>query len=327
MLLEIEELTVTFDGFKAVDNLSLRIGHGETLGVLGESGSGKSMSMLALMGLVPWPGEVVAERIAFDGRDFLAPGGRRGAVGKSVTMIFQEPMTSLHPLFTVGFQIIEALRTHGGGGDYRECRERAVDLLHRVGIPDPEQRLDALPHEFSGGMNQRVMIAMAIACNPKLLIADEPTTSLDVTIQAQILDLLLELQETEGMSLILISHDMGVIANTVGRVVVMYAGQVVEERGVDELFARPRHPYPAALLRALPEYSRPGARRLPTIPGDVPGPLDRIAGCSFRPRCEHAETDCRAAIGPALVADRQGGMVRCLHPLTEEDDAGCGHRG
>ena len=321
MLLEVDDLNVSFGRFKAVDNLSLRVGHGETLGILGESGSGKSMSMLALMGLVPSPGRVAARRMTFDGHDFLARDERRGVVGGALTMIFQEPVTSLSPFFTVGFQITETLQAHGRGRDRRERRERAVELLQQVGIPDPERRLRAYPHQFSGGMCQRVMIAIAIACGPKLLIADEPTTALDVTIQAQILELLLRLQEVEGMSLILISHDAGVIANTVHRAGVMYAGQMVEEGKVDDLFTRPRHPYPAALLQALPERSRPGARRLPAIPGGVPAPSDRIPGCRFNPRCAHVEADCRGPIPPELVADRQGGYVRCLHPLTEEDDA------
>ena len=320
MLVEVDDLTVAFGHFKAVDGLSLRVGYGETLGILGESGSGKSMSMLALMGLVPWPGEVVARRMTFDGRDLLARDGRQGVVGSALTMIFQEPMTSLNPFFTVGFQITEALKAHGRGGGRRDRRERALELLHQVGIPDPARRFRAYPHQFSGGMCQRVMIAMAIACGPKLLIADEPTTALDVTIQAQILELLLHLQEVEGMSLILISHDAGVIANTVHRAGVMYAGQMVEEREVAELFARPRHPYPAALLQALPERGRPGARRLPTIPGGVPGPFEHISGCRFHPRCAHVKADCRRPSPPELVADGQNGYVRCLHPLTEALD-------
>ena len=323
MLLEVDDLTVSFGAFKAVDKLSLRIGHSETLGILGESGSGKSVSMLALMGLVPWPGKVGAKRLTFDGHDLLEREGRRKVVGKTLTIIFQEPMTSLNPFFTVGFQIIEALRVHCRGYDRRQRRERAVELLHQVGIPDPVNRLGAYPHQCSGGMCQRVMIAMAIACGPRLLIADEPTTGLDVTVQAQILDLLLKLQEMEGMSLILISHDVGVLANTVGRAGVMYAGQLVEEGGIDELLGRPLHPYSAALLETLPERSRVGARRLPTIAGSVPGPSDDIAGCLFSPRCSRAETDCRGPARPGLVADGRGGAVRCLHPLMEDDDGRC----
>ncbi len=314
-LLEIENLSVSFGSFRAVDQVSMSIDHGQTLGVVGESGSGKSVSMLALMGLIPYPGKITADRLAFDGHDLLAmsPGRRRGITGNDVAMIFQEPMTSLNPCFTVGFQITEALKVHEGGSR-KTRRERALELLAQVGIPDPARRLSSFPHQLSGGMNQRVMIAMAIACNPKLLIADEPTTALDVTIQAQILDLLLKLQEDKHMALILITHDMGVIAETVRRVNVMYAGQVVEQRGVDRLFTRPRHPYTSALLEALPERSR-GSRRLPTIPGVVPGPFDRPTGCLFNPRCQRAEADCRVTM-PPLCEDDSGG-VRCLHPVGD----------
>jgi len=313
-LLEIENLTVTFGDFRAVDEVSLSVDQGQTLGIVGESGSGKSVSMLALMGLVTFPGLVSADRLAFDGHDLLAmpDARRRDITGKDVAMVFQEPMTSLNPCFTVGFQISEALKVHEGG-TRRERRDRAIELMAQVGIPDPGRRFGSFPHQMSGGMNQRVMIAMAIACNPKLLIADEPTTALDVTIQAQILDLLLKLQEQKGMALILITHDMGVVAETVRRVNVMYAGQVVEERGADELFTRPRHPYTSALLEALPERSH-GRRRLPTIPGVVPGPLDRPAGCLFNPRCARVQDDCRARV-PALRRDGAGNAVRCLHEI------------
>jgi len=313
-LLEIENLTVAFGDVRAVDEVSLSVDQGQTLGIVGESGSGKSVSMLALMGLVTFPGVVSADRLVFDDHDLLAMSDarRRDITGKDVAMIFQEPLTSLNPCFTVGYQISEALQVHEGG-TRRERRERTFELMAQVGIPDPKRRFGSFPHQMSGGMNQRVMIAMAIACNPKLLIADEPTTALDVTIQAQILDLLLTLQEQKGMALILITHDMGVVAETVRRVNVMYAGQVVEERGADELFTRPRHPYTSALLEALPERSR-GRRRLPTIPGVVPGPLDRPAGCLFNPRCARVQDDCRAIV-PALRRDGAGNAVRCLHEI------------
>ncbi len=315
-LLEIDNLTVTFGDFRAVEKVSLSVEHGQTLGIVGESGSGKSVSMLALMGLIPYPGEIRADRLSFDGVDLLAlrDRQRRAITGKDVAMIFQEPMTSLNPCYTVGFQITEAIKVHQGGSR-SERRERAVELLDMVGIPDPGRRLGTFPHQLSGGMNQRVMIAMAIACNPKLLIADEPTTALDVTIQAQILDLLLRLQQETGMALILITHDMGVIAETVRRVNVMYAGQVVEEAGVERLFNRPAHPYTSALLEALPERSR-GSRRLPTIPGVVPGPWDRPRGCLFNPRCASVREDCRAT-APELLR-RPDGAVRCLYPLESE---------
>ena len=309
-LLEIENLSVTFSGFKAVDRLSVTVEEGDVLGIVGESGSGKSVSMLALMGLIGYPGVVEADRLLFDGHDLMCLDDRtrRRFTGKDMAMIFQEPMTSLNPSFTVGFQIMEALKIHAQGSR-RERRERAVELLDQVGIPDPASRLDAFPHQLSGGMNQRVMIAMAIACNPKLLIADEPTTALDVTIQAQILDLLLSLQAQRGMTLILITHDMGVIAETARRVNVMYAGQLVEERAVDDLFNSPRHPYTRALLDALPERSR-GRKRLPTIPGVVPGPWDRPRGCLFHPRCDRARPRCSRE-EPAWHDSLH---VRCFYP-------------
>lgn len=323
-LLEIRNLTVEFPTargwFRAVEGVDLTINEGELVGVVGESGSGKSMSMLALMGLVPFPGKVTADLMTFDGRDMLkiSPRERRKITGKDVAMIFQEPMTSLNPCFTIGFQIMEALKVHEGG-TRAERRRRAIDLLDRVGIPAPDQRLSSFPHQLSGGMNQRVMIAMAIACNPRLLLADEPTTALDVTIQAQILDLLVELQKERGMAMMLVTHNMGVVAETAERVVVMYAGQVMEQRSVDTLFDHPRHPYTAALLSALPERS-PDTARLPTIPGVVPGAYDRPSGCLFSPRCAFARDHCHA-VRPHLepdVTDAHPGRVRCHYPLGRE---------
>ncbi len=316
-LLDIDSLTVEFGTargpFRAVDQMDLSIEEGSVLGIVGESGSGKSVSMLALMGLIPFPGRVMAERLEFAGNDLMAlpPAKRRKMTGKDMAMVFQEPLTSLNPCFTAGFQIMEALKTHRGGSR-RERRERAIELLNQVGIPAPETRLSAFPHQLSGGMNQRVMIAMAIACNPRLLIADEPTTALDVTIQAQILDLLLELQRQRSMALVLITHDMAVVAETAGRVVVMYAGQMVEERSAASLFAGPRHPYTSALLEALPERGL-GKRRLPTIPGVVPGQYDRPQGCLFNPRCRFASERCRAE-APLPRPDGDG-SVRCHYPL------------
>ncbi len=312
-LLEVENLTVTFGSFRAVDGVSLVLDEGEVLSVVGESGSGKSVSMLAIMGLIPYPGRVTADRLSFDGIDLLKlnPRERRRITGYDIAMIFQEPSTSLNPCFTVGFQITEALKVHEGG-TRRQRRDRTVELLDQVGIPAASSRLNAFPHQLSGGMNQRVMIAMAIACNPKLLIADEPTTALDVTIQAQILDLLIELQRDRGMALVLITHNMGVVAETAKEVVVMYAGQVAEEREVSRLFDTPRHPYTEALLNALPERNT-GRERLPTIPGVVPGAYDRPAGCLFHPRCRYADGRCTEE-QPALrsVSDC---MVRCHYPL------------
>ncbi len=315
-LLEIENLSVEFQTagglFRAVDGVSLACGKGEILSIVGESGSGKSVSMLALMGLLPWTAKVTADRMAFDGKDMLAMSARerREIVGRDMAMIFQEPMSSLNPCFTVGFQIKEMLRRHTPLGR-AERHARAIELLKSVGIPAPEQRLSVFPHQLSGGMSQRVMIAMATACRPKLLIADEPSTALDVTIQAQILDLLKSLQRDHGMALILITHNMGVVAETAERVQVQYAGQKVEEQGVRALFSDPHHPYTAALLSALPERAK--SRHLPSIPGVVPGQYDRPPGCLFEPRCSFATQDCRAG---AKRQDATFGHALCNHPLT-----------
>ena len=316
-LLEIRNLSVEFQThrgpFRAVDGVDLTLEKGELLGVVGESGSGKSVAMLAVMGLIPYPGRVKADRMTFDGIDLLklSANARRKITGKDIAMIFQEPMTSLNPCFTIGFQIMETLAVHEGGSR-RQRKERTIELLRQVGIPAPETRLASFPHQLSGGMNQRAMIAMAIACNPKLLIADEPTTALDVTIQAQILDLLVDLQKQRGMAMVLITHDMGVVAETAERVSVMYASQQVEMQPASTLFEEPRHPYTAALLEALPERSV-GKKRLATIPGVVPGIADRPAGCVFNPRCSFVTERCRTE-PPALI-DFKGTKVRCLYPL------------
>ncbi|HZH53111.1 MAG TPA: ABC transporter ATP-binding protein [Microvirga sp.] len=318
-LLEIENLTVEFPTqggiMRAVDGVSLTLDEGEVLGVVGESGSGKSVTMLAVMGLIPFPGRIRADRLAFNGRDLLTMSEkeRRQLTGKDVAMIFQEPTTSLNPCFTIGFQLTETLRLHEGM-DRKAARRRAIELLEQVGIPSAESRLSAFPHQLSGGMNQRVMIAMAIACNPKLLIADEPTTALDVTIQAQILDLLMDLQKERNMALVMITHNMGVVAETAKRVMVMYAGQIMEERSATDLFASPQHPYTAALLAALPERSE-GATRLATIPGVVPGLYDRPKGCLFSPRCAYA-TEHSRNVRPDL-RPWAGGKIRCHYPLGD----------
>ncbi|MDR6774521.1 ABC transporter ATP-binding protein [Azospirillum sp. BE72] len=318
-LLDIKNLSVEFTTragtFRAVDGIDLTVDEGEVVGIVGESGSGKSVTSLAVMGLLGSNGRVVADRMTFAGKDLLTMSAaqRRKMTGKDVAMVFQEPMTSLNPCFTVGFQIMETLRVHEGLSG-KALRNRAIALLEQVGIPAPETRLSAFPHQLSGGMNQRVMIAIAIACNPRLLVADEPTTALDVTIQKQILDLLVQLQRERGMALILITHDMGVVAETAQRVVVMYAGQVAETRPVHSLFERPRHPYTGALLDALPERAL-GKRRLPTIPGMVPGIADRPAGCLFSPRCRFADARCRAE-RPALF-DVDDGRARCFYPLPD----------
>jgi dipeptide transport system ATP-binding protein len=270
--------------------------------------------MLAVMGLVPYPARVRADRLMLGDRDLLkmSDGARRSLTGKDVAMIFQEPATSLNPCFTVGFQIMETLRVHEGM-DKKAARHRVIELLEQVGIPAPETRLSAYPHQLSGGMNQRVMIAMALACNPKLLIADEPTTALDVTIQAQILNLLLSLQRERGMALVLITHNMGVVAQIAHRVAVMYSGQVMETNATDALFADPQHPYTAALMAARPE-SRLGDR-LATIPGVVPSLAERPDGCLFAPRCKYATPHavaCRPDLRPW-----QAGLVRCHYPLGD----------
>lgn len=319
-LLEIRNLSVRFETaagtLRAVDGFDLEVLPQEIVGIVGESGSGKSVAMLALMGLLPWQARITADRLAFMGEDLRRLSGRRRRrlIGRDMTMIFQEPMTSLNPCFKVGWQLIEGIKAHEGGSR-RALRARAIELLREVGIPSPEHRLEAYPHQLSGGMSQRVMIAMAIACRPKLLIADEPTTALDVTIQAQILDLLARLQAEQGMSLVLITHDMGVVAETASRVVVQYAGQQMEGRNVEALFADPRHPYTAALLEALPE--RATGDLLPTIPGMVPGVAARPPGCLFAPRCRFRQPVCDRVV-PAFAADPHDPVplrVRCHFPL------------
>jgi dipeptide transport system ATP-binding protein len=317
-LLEVEDLHVEFPTqgavMHAVEGVSLSLDEGEVLGIVGESGSGKSVTMLAVMGLVAYPGRVRARRLLFAGRDLqrLSDRERRALIGKDVAMIFQDPTTSLNPCFTIGFQLCETLRLHLGL-DRKAARHRATELLEQVGIPAAGSRLGDFPHQLSGGMNQRVMIAMAIACNPRLLIADEPTTALDVTIQAQILDLLRVLQRERAMALILVTHNMGVVAEMARHVAVMYAGQVVEERPAEALFAAPEHPYTAALLAAMPE--RTGEARLATIPGVVPGLYDRPTGCLFAPRCQYA-TDQACKSRPELRSWAEG-RVRCHFPLGD----------
>nr|WP_312973359.1 ABC transporter ATP-binding protein [Pseudomonas sp.] len=316
-LLEINNLSVRFGDANAVpvvDGLDLKVDKGEVLAIVGESGSGKSVTMMALMGLIDSPGIVRADRLLFDGTDMLKIKGRqrRHIVGKDLSMIFQDPMTALNPSFTVGFQIEEVLRQHLGLKG-KAARQRALQLLERVEIPGAESRLDAFPHQLSGGMSQRVAIAMAIAAEPKLLIADEPTTALDVTIQAQIMELLLDLQREQNMGLVLITHDLAVVAETANRVCVMYAGQAVELGQVPALFDAPTHPYTEALIKAIPEHSL-GATRLSTLPGIVPGRYDRPHGCLLSPRCPYVQPKCREQ-RPALESHERG-AVRCYFPLN-----------
>jgi peptide/nickel transport system ATP-binding protein len=289
-------------------DITFSLAPGERIGVVGESGCGKSITGLALMRLLPGSAQVKGE-IIFEGRDLLTLPRRqmRGVRGRDIAMIFQEPMSALDPVFTVGDQISEGWRTHFPA-QRAEARERTLATLADVGIPLPQRRYDEYPHQLSGGMRQRVMIAMALICEPKLIIADEPTTALDVTIQAQIIDLLCSISEKRGTALIFITHDLGVVAETCTRVLTMYAGEIVEDAAVDDLLVRPAHPYTSGLLRSLPG----GAHRrskLPSIPGRVPSPLDMPAGCRFRPRCAHAKQECQAE-QPMLVASPEH-LARC----------------
>ncbi len=322
-LLEVTGLRVGFETdagiARAVDGVSFHVEPGEILGIVGESGSGKSVTSLSLLGLVPSPpGRVEAgSSIRFRGEELVgAPERRlRQVRGNEIAMIFQEPMTSLNPVHTIGAQITESLRLHRGLGK-REARARAVELLREVGITDPEARAHAYPHQLSGGMRQRVMIAIALSCEPALLIADEPTTALDVTIQAQILELILGLRERRGMAVLLITHDLGVVAEVCDRVVVMYAGQVVEEGPVEAIFRDPRHPYTQGLLGAIPRLGRP-VERLAVIPGTTPNATEWPAGCRFHTRCPHAWELCRTT-APAPVETGPGCRAACWLEMYPE---------
>jgi peptide/nickel transport system ATP-binding protein len=307
----------TRDGVvKAVDGVSLSLDRGETLGVVGESGCGKSVTALSVMRLVPTSGRIVAGSIRFDDKELLTlePAAMRAIRGNRISMIFQEPMTSLNPVMTVGNQIAESVALHQHL-PRRAALDRAIEMLTLVKIPETRRRAGEYPHQLSGGMRQRVMIAIAMACTPTILIADEPTTALDVTIQAQILDLMLEMKERTGAAVMLITHDLGVIAETAQRVVVMYAGRKVEEASVKALFAQPRHPYTRGLMTSIPrlnrapdESARP--RRLTEIPGVVPSLIDMAAGCTFAPRCAYASEQCRVAYPPEVEA-APGHFVAC----------------
>ncbi len=323
-LLELRELRTWFrtdEGTaKAVDGVSYAIHDGETLGVVGESGSGKSVTALSVMRLVPSPpGWVEGGEILFRGESLLSVPDEefRRIRGNEIAMIFQEPMTALNPVYTVGDQIMEAVMLHRGIGA-EEARTHAIDMLRKVGIPSPETRVDNYPHEMSGGMRQRVMIAMAMSCDPSLLIADEPTTALDVTIQAQILDLIRELQQEMGMSVLLITHDLGVVAETAHKVAVMYAGKVVEYASVETLFERPRHPYTIGLFRSLPDLAGPG-ERLVTIPGIVPSANAFPSGCRFRTRCPIATERCAQEVPPLAPLEEGGEHTVACHHLEEAE--------
>ena len=320
-LLEVEGLKTYFytdEGVaRAVDGVSFVIHEGQTLGLVGESGCGKSVTALSIMRLVSPPGRIVAGRITLyqDGNPIvltdLPEREMRRIRGAAISMIFQEPMTSLNPVFTIGYQIMEALLLHDPEMTRRKAREKAIEMLEKVRIGDPHQAVDAYPHQFSGGMRQRAMIAMALACNPRLLIADEPTTALDVTIQAQILELLRELQEGQKkLSLLLITHDLGIVAEMADSVAVMYAGQIVEHGPVMEIFSHPLHPYTYLLLRSRPALGTPKTERLPEIEGEVPPALAYPSGCRFHPRCPFRESEC-ISIEPPLVACGPNHGARC----------------
>ena len=312
-LLDVEDLRVVFRNegrrLAAVDGVSFRLAQGETLGLVGESGSGKSLTALALIGLLPQEGVECSGQIRFEGRDLgrMNETERRRLRGASIAMIFQEPATALNPVFTVGEQIAEVFMQHRGLSR-ATALERAVDMLRLVGIPAPERRLMDYPHQLSGGMRQRVMISIALACEPRLLIADEPTTALDVTIQAQVLDLLRELKDRLGLSVILITHSLGVVAEFVDRVAVMYGGRIVEEAAVDDLFARPLHPYTQGLLASIPPIDGE-VRQLRAIPGSVPALHEMPAGCRFHPRCPRVSEEC-------LSVEPQTRMVAPRHLAT-----------
>jgi oligopeptide transport system ATP-binding protein len=320
-LLEVEDLRVHFgagDGLvRAVDGVSLRVAPGETLGIVGESGSGKSVTALSLLRLVPTPpGRIAGGRIAFAGTDLLSlPVDRMRAIrGREIAMIFQDPMTSLNPVLTVGRQIAEVLELHLGI-DRAAAMRRTIELFEMVGIPAAATRVGDYPHHFSGGMRQRVMIAMAIACRPKLLVADEPTTALDVTIQAQILDLIRALQRELGMALIVITHDLGVVAGMADRVAVMYAGRVVEEGPSERIFGDPRMPYTIGLLQSVPRADARGQRRLTPIAGAPPEPHGETRSCRFAPRCVHAAPECRTSV-PTLREIAAGHSAACLRDVA-----------
>ena len=319
-VLEVEDIHTRFhtrDGtIYAVNGVGFDLDEGELLGVVGESGCGKSVTMLSMLKLLPMPpAEIVSGRACLDGKDLMALDAEelRRVRGAEVGFIFQDPMTSLNPVLTIGYQLMEPLRTHLGMGR-SAARQRAVEMLDRVGIPSAEDRLSAFPHQFSGGMRQRVMIAIALACNPKLLIADEPTTALDVTIQAQILDLIKDLRRQFGIAIIWITHDLGVLAGLADRIVIMYAGKIVERADVSSLYGRPQHPYTRGLLGTLPRLDGTRADRLATIPGQPPHLSEPPRGCPFASRCPHAFDACRRE-NPPLLEVGDGHEVACWYDI------------
>ena len=320
-LLRVRDLVVEFSTpqgtVRAVDGISFDVYENETVGIVGESGCGKTVTGLALLGLIPSPpGRIASGSIAFAGRELtgLSEAALRDLRGADISMIFQEPMTALNPVFTVGSQMTDVLRRHKGL-TRTQARAEGIDMLGRVGIPAPDKRIDEYPHQLSGGMRQRVMIAMALSCGPRLLVADEPTTALDVTTQAQVLELISDLQQEFRMSMILVTHDLGVVAETCGRALVMYCGKIVEQAPIEPLFANPRHPYTHGLLASIPRIRPDKLHHLPTIAGRVPDLLHLPSGCRFADRCERATAECRAQ-EPALRGDETAAFA-CYHPWPQ----------
>jgi oligopeptide/dipeptide ABC transporter ATP-binding protein len=315
-LLEVKDLRTSFlteaGEIRAVDGVSFAVEPGKLMGLVGESGSGKTVSVLSIMRLLPESARIVGGSIRFEGEELLAldEPRMRAIRGAKIAMVFQEPMTSLNPVFTIGNQIGEAIRLHQRT-DRAETRRRTIEALRMVGIADPERRIDDYPHQLSGGMRQRVMIAMALACRPRLLIADEPTTALDVTIQAQILDLIRELQRQLGLAVILVTHDLGIVAEYADDVTILYAARVMEQTAASELFREPLNPYTRGLLQSIPGIDATRPRRLNAIPGTIPSPLNPPSGCRFHPRCPNAIDDC-ARIVPPLEAKRPNHYVACI---------------
>jgi len=325
-IVEVKNLKTSFSTsegrFLAVDNVSFKVDQGQTLGIVGESGCGKSVTSLSIMRLIPTPpGQIEAGEILFKGKDLLklSKEEMRNIRGNQIGMIFQEPMTSLNPVFTIGNQISEAISIHQKSLTRKEIRKRTLEMLMLVGIPSPETRINDYPHQLSGGMRQRVMIAMALSCNPQLLIADEPTTALDVTIQAQILDLIKKLQREFQTAMILITHDLGVVAETCNNVAVMYAGRIVEEGKVEDIFNYPKHPYTKGLLSSVPHFeSGQRLKKLETIPGIVPSLAHLPPGCRFQTRCKFATDICKKT-DPPLEPIENEHRVACYHPVSDQE--------
>ena len=322
-VIEVKNLRTRFNTnegvFYAVDNVSFFLEEGKTLGIVGESGCGKSVTSLSIMRLIPTPpGKIESGEILFQGKDLLKLSNEemRKVRGGQIGMIFQEPMTSLNPVFTIGNQIEEAVKIHRPEFSRKQIRDRALEMLKLVGIPSPEKRIDDYPHQLSGGMRQRVMIAMALSCNPKLLIADEPTTALDVTIQAQILELIKKLQTEFNTAMILITHDLGVVAETCNDVAVMYAGRIIEQGTAEEIFNHPKHPYTQGLLNSVPHFES-GKRRakLETIPGIVPSLARLPQGCRFQARCKYVQENCRQQDPPLESWQNGNHKAACFHPV------------